>query len=112
MVPVTTPNPAVTPVAGDGPTTIRFTPGTSEKPVTETPGGARPRSPVMVVKAGGPGGVVALVTVVVPRTAKLADEPSDGADCAQARLPMLKMQITNRIFFISKLLGWICLLRR
>jgi hypothetical protein len=60
-----------------------------------------------VVKAGGPGGVVALVTVVVPRTAKLADEPSDGADCAQVRLPILNTQIANKSLFISKLLDWI-----
>jgi hypothetical protein len=64
------------------------------------------------VKAGGPGGVVALVTVVVPRTAKLADEPSDGADWAQARLPTLSIQMTNITFPISNLLGWICLHRR
>jgi hypothetical protein len=64
MVPVTIPNPPVTPVAGGDPTTMRFTPGTSEKPVTETPGGLRPKSPVIRLAP-------VFVTVVVPRTAKL-----------------------------------------
>jgi hypothetical protein len=45
------------------------------------------------------------VTVEEPRTAKLAAEPSDGAVCAQARLPTLNMQISNKSLFISKLLG-------
>src|SRR5712664_3325927 len=47
------------------------------------------------------------VTVEAPRTAKLCAEPSGGADCAQPRLPILNMQITNKSFFMSKLLGWI-----
>jgi hypothetical protein len=107
MVPVTIPNPSVTPVTGGcGPRAIRFAPAVSEKPVTETPGGLRPKSPVIRVAP-------VFVTVVVPRTAKLADEPSGGAvACAQHRLPVLNMQITNKTFFISKLLGWICLHRR
>jgi hypothetical protein len=39
------------------------------------------------------------VTVEEPKTAKLAAVPSDGS-CAQHRLPMLNMQITNKRFFI------------
>jgi hypothetical protein len=53
-----------------------------------------------------------LVTVEAPRTAKLCAEPSGGADCAQPRLSILNMQITNSSFFISKLLGWISHHRR
>jgi len=34
---------------------------------------------------------LALVTAEAPRTAKLSAEPSGGADCAQARLPILNM---------------------
>jgi hypothetical protein len=66
--------------------------------------GETPTSPVTT-----PGAVQ--VTFVPPRTAKLAAVPSEGA-CAQARLPILNMQITNTILFISKLLGWISLHRR
>jgi hypothetical protein len=47
------------------------------------------------------------VTVEAPRTAKVCAEPGGGADCAQPRLPMLKKQIANISFFMSKLLGWI-----
>jgi len=50
-----------------------------------------------------------LVTVEAPRTAKLCAEPRGGADCAQPRLLVDNMQITNKSFFISKLLGWIIL---
>src|SRR5258708_16661873 len=102
MVAVTIRGPLVAPVAGGGPTTIRFTPGTSEKPVTETPGGLRPKSPVITLAP-------VFVTVVAPRTAKVCEEASAGAVCAHARLPPLNMQITNKTFFISKLLGWISL---
>jgi hypothetical protein len=52
------------------------------------------------------------VTVEAPRTAKVWEEASGGADCAQARLPMLNTNITNANRFISKLLGWISLHRR
>jgi hypothetical protein len=46
------------------------------------------------------------VTFELPRTAKLAAVPSIGAvACAQHRLPVLNIQITNKSFFISKLLG-------
>jgi hypothetical protein len=73
------------------------------KPVIALPG-LTPKSPVMAV---GP----VLVTVEAPRTAKLCAGPSDGADCAQPRLPILNMQMINKSFFISKLLGWISLHR-
>jgi hypothetical protein len=62
------------------------------KPVTAVPG-LTPKSPVMIV---GP----VLVTVEAPRTAKPCAEPSGGADCAQARLPIFNMPITNKRFFI------------
>lgn len=75
-----------------GPTTMRFTAGTSEKPVTETPGG--PTSPVM---RRAP----VFVTVVAPSTAKVCEEASGGADCAPASPPALNIQITNKTFFIS-----------
>src|ERR1700676_469711 len=73
------------------------------KPVIAVPG-LTPTSPVM---ADAP----VQVTVEEPRMAKLAAEPSDGA-CAQHMLLTLNMKITNKSFFISKLLGWISLYRR
>jgi hypothetical protein len=42
-----------------------------------------------------------LVTVEAPRTAKLAAEPSGGAVCAQARVPILNRKITKKTFFIT-----------
>jgi hypothetical protein len=46
-----------------------------------------------------------LVTVVAARIAKLCAEPSGGADCARAKLPILRMQTTIKILFIAKVLG-------
>jgi hypothetical protein len=59
-----------------------------------------------------PLGEAVQVTFELPRTAKVAAVPREGAVCAQARLPILNMQITNKDFLIAKLLGWICVLRR
>jgi hypothetical protein len=91
MVPVTTPNPVVTPPPG--PTTMWFV---SEKPVAETPGGLTPKFPVIRLAP-------VLVTVVAPSTAKLCAEASGGADCALLKLPILNTQIPNKSFFIIKL---------
>jgi hypothetical protein len=77
-----------------GLTTMRFTAGTSEKPVTETPGGRRPKSPATRLAP-------VFVTVVAPRTTKGCEEASGGADCAQASPPALNIQITNKTFFTS-----------
>ena len=64
------------------------------KPVTNDPGLA-PTFPVSVETP-------VQVTVVEPKTAKLAAEPRDGA-CARTRLPILSTQIPNNSFFIRKL---------
>jgi hypothetical protein len=68
VCPVTVPGP---PVHGAG------------NPVHEVPG-LTPRSPVTTVAP-------VLVTVELPRTAKLPAKPRVGGDCAQHRLPILKM---------------------
>ena len=78
IVPFTTPGP---PVQGAG------------NPVHEVPG-LTPKSPVMTVAP-------VLVTVEAPRTAKLSAEPSGGAVCAQARVPILNRQINKNAFFIT-----------
>jgi hypothetical protein len=67
--------------------------GAAVNPVYEVPG-LTPKSPVMIVEP-------VLVTVVAPRTAKLAAEPSGGAFCAQARVPILNRKITKKTFFIT-----------
>jgi hypothetical protein len=71
------------------------------KPVVAAPG-LTPKSPVMIVRPE-------LATVEAPRTAKVWEEASGGADCAQAKLPILNIKITDTVFFLSKLLGRISL---
>jgi hypothetical protein len=66
--------------------------------------GLTPKSPVMII---GP----VLVTVDAPKTANVCEEASGGADCAQVRLSILNMQITNKSLFISKPVHWICVHR-
>jgi hypothetical protein len=61
--------------------------------------------------------MVELVQVTAPgvgdgaalRTANAEAEASGGAVCAQTCPSTLNMQMTNKSFFISKLLGWISL---